>query len=531
MNRLITVSTALMLALGAGAADKADGFNRITNDSFWYATDGTPIYSQGGGIFRFKDPKTGKEKYYWYGVHYKEADKYMANPSITYDKCNFEGVNLHTSDDLVNWSPAVVALTKEEVKEHGGLGWVGRMGVAYLPDADLYAMFIQHNNAVMVATSKTPDGPFEWNHEIDMTDRIGTPNTGDQTVFTDPDTGISYLIYSYGKGRNKQYVSRIGMKDGCPDLLDLKEVCKGESREGNCMFKHNGKYYMVASNIYGWDGSLTYYVSADDIYGPYTPVNDMQVMKGSEDDYSHVAQTGFFYTIPGSKKSTVLYCGDRWADFAGNGIGYNQWMPLSFAGDIPVLNSLHSWELNEKTGEWRVAPDNNYVMNGSFEADRRSVPLSVKPRQDKLTGWDTEIIKGNKVVIDGPDSPRLNFDNTMADRRIVSGEKSLYFSDKVPLERKVTQQIASTKYVRLPDGLYTMTAMVKHTPGFDDITMFAESGGKTFSASINNNHTQWMPLRLENVRVRNGKVTIGFHVSGAADAACQIDDVTLVRKQ
>ena len=170
-------------------------------------------------------------------------------------------------------------------------------------------------------------------------------------------------------------------------------------------------------------------------------------------------------------------------------------------------------------------------MNRSFEADRRSVPLSVKPRQDKLTGWDTEIIKGNKVVIDGPDSPRRNFDNTLADRRIVSGEKSLYFSDKVPFERKVTQQIASTKYVRLPDGLYTMTAMVKHTPGFDDITMFAESGGKTFSASINNNHTQWMPLRLENVRVRNGKVTIGFHVSGAADAACQIDDVTLVRKQ
>lgn len=75
MKRLIIASAILMLGLGAEAAPKADGFNRITNDSFWYATDGTPIYSQGGGIFRFKDPQTGKEKYYWYGVHYKEAEK------------------------------------------------------------------------------------------------------------------------------------------------------------------------------------------------------------------------------------------------------------------------------------------------------------------------------------------------------------------------------------------------------------------------------------------------------------------------
>jgi hypothetical protein len=36
-----------------------------------------------------------------------------------------------------------------------------------------------------------------------MTSIIGTPNTGDQTVFTDPDTGKSYLCYSYGKGRSR----------------------------------------------------------------------------------------------------------------------------------------------------------------------------------------------------------------------------------------------------------------------------------------------------------------------------------------
>jgi len=59
----------------------------------------------------------------------------------------------------------------------------------------------------------SPNGPFKWHQRIDMTGMIGTSNTGDQTVFTDEDTGKSYLVYSYGKGRNKIYISQIGVKD------------------------------------------------------------------------------------------------------------------------------------------------------------------------------------------------------------------------------------------------------------------------------------------------------------------------------
>jgi len=40
------------------------------------------------------------------------------------------------------------------------------------------------------------------------------------------------------------------------------------------------------------------------------PENKMQIIKGSADDYGHVTQTGFFYTIKGSKQETVIYCGD-----------------------------------------------------------------------------------------------------------------------------------------------------------------------------------------------------------------------------
>ena len=50
------------------------------------------------------------------------------------------------------------------------------------------------------------------------------------------------------------------------------------------------------------------------------PINTMAVMDGCADDYCHVTQTGFFYTVKGSSKETVIFCGDRWSDFADNGI-------------------------------------------------------------------------------------------------------------------------------------------------------------------------------------------------------------------
>ena len=528
MRHFLSALLILSAALSAGA----ENFGKITNDRFWECTDGTPIYSQGGGIFRFTDPATGKERYYWYGAFYREAAEYRDNPSETIERNHFEAVTCYVSDNLTDWMPLPYVMTKEDISPDGRVGWVGRLGVGYLADEKIYVLMVQHNDGVLVATSDSPAGPFVRSHEIDMTSRIGTPNTGDQTVFIDYDTGIPYLIYSYGRGRNRQYVSRIGMKDGHPDLLDCVQVCKGASREGNCMFKHNGKYYMVASNIYGWDGSLTYYVSADDIYGPYTPVNDMQVMEGSREDYSHVSQTGFFYTVNGSEQSTVLFCGDRWAEFAGNGLGYNQWMPLSFDGDTPYLNSLHSWELDDTTGRWRVSTDNNYVRNGSFEADRRTVPLSVKPRQSELTGWTTEVISGNKVEIDNPDTPQLNYFNTRDDRKVVIGEKSINISDKIPFERIVSQTVSSDRYVKLPDGTYTMTAMVKCTPGFTHLTMFASSGDSRSEIPVNTiSDGAWHKYTISDVTVNGGSVTIGFSASGAADASCQIDDVSFVRNE
>lgn len=503
-------------------------YQSIKNDIFWNTKDGRPIYSQGGGIFKFTDPASGKMKYYWYGAHYKEAEAYRNDPSVTQKGTSFEAVTCYTSIDAVNWTFEANVLTKEELLKPERLTWVGRLGVAYIKELKQYAMFVQHGNQELIALADAPTGPFTWHQKISMKEMIGTSNTGDQTVFTDEDDGKSYLIYSYGSGRNKIYVSEIGVKDGKVNLLDCTEVFRGEGREGNCMFKYKGRYYMCASNLYGWDGSYAYYMVADNIRGPYLPKNEMLVMKGAESDYAHVTQTGFFFSVKGSKQETIVYCGDRWADFAGNGLGYNQWFPISFDNTVPYFNSLSSWQLNAKTGEWKVDDDNNYVRNASFEADRKLIPSHVKPVQTELLGWTTTVIQGKRPSLDSNSSPVLNHNNTQEERKTVIGERSLNISDKVDFKRKVSQLIASTPFVPLKDGTYKLTAKVKNSDGFSKLQMYAETNGKMLTYSIKQN-ASWTVISIAKIPVKKEKIEIGFIAEGTANAWCLVDDVELVK--
>lgn len=519
----------LCLAMYQPQGAKAQALN-IKNDLFWNTVDGEPLYSQGGGIFRFVDPSDGVEKYYWYGAQYRESELYRQDPSLTQPDDNFVSVTCYTSTDLVNWTSQGDVLTRTELDSNHGMTthWAGRLGVAYLPEVNQYAMFIQHNSEVLVTVSDSPSGPFTWHRRINMEGMIGTSNTGDQTVFTDEDTGISYLVYSLGRGRSRIYISEIGVQDGQIGLLDCHEVFRGAGREGNCMFKYQGKYYLFASNLYGWDSSYAYYLVADDIRGPYLPTNEMLIAPGSMDDYAHISQTGFFVKVKGTQQETVIFCGDRWANFAGNGLGYNQWCPLSFEGETPYFNSLNSWNLDAATGEWEVAADNDYVKNGSFEADRRHIPSANKPIQEQLLGWVTKVYEGNAIVISAPSSPVLNFFNTRDDRRSVVGEKSLHISDKVKFKRKVYQIIESTPYVQLADGTYALSAKIKNSSGFEKLEMYAESGGKLETLKITAENPAWVTITLEKVEVRNGKVEIGFLAHGIAGASCLIDDVSFI---
>ena len=254
----------------------------------------------------------------------------------------------------------------------------------------------------------------------------------------------------------------------------------------------------------------------------------MQKMPGADADYGHVTQTGFFYTVRGTKQETVIYCGDRWAGFAGNGNGFNQWCPISFVNNKPYFNSLSQWHLNAETGEWTVGSENNYVKNFSFDADRVNIPSENKPSQAYLRGWTTEVIKGNKVVIGDAASPVLNAKNSKDDRATVMGNFCMNISDKVDFQRKVYQKIASTVDVPLPNGRYTLSVYAKANSVFSELYMYAKSGDETFRRDIADADGKWHLYTLEDVVVKDNKIEVGFYADGQANVWCHLDDMKLV---
>lgn len=535
-NEITQAYKALQAAIESLVPAKKEGDANIQNDVFWRDTDGNIIYSQGGGIFEFDGT------YYWYGVKYDEAEKYAANPAAgpysTNPSPKFVGVTCYSSKDLVSWKYEGLVVDREEVSgreemNNQEVAWVGRLGVAKV--GDKYALLVQHecpdadnsldgnidtdnfSKQVLVLTSDTPNGEFTWNQRINMKDYTGgTPNTGDQTVFTDDD-GTSYLVYSYGSGRGRIFLSKIVAQEGGKiGLANSHKIYQGAGREGNCMFKYHDKYYVCASDLYGWNASHAYYMVLDSLEDSYldnfTPAGNMALMDGSSDDFCHVTQTGFFYTVKGSGQETVLFCGDRWADFAGNGLGYNQWCPLSFKADgTPYFNSLSAWDLDLATGEWTVHASNNYVKNGSFDADR----VDMK----ELAGWTNTIQGGNSPISNNKDK--------------VTGKYALKLGDSVDFDCKVsqviTQDTATADAVVVPDGTYNLTAKVKNSGTFDELSMYAKSGSLTKKAMINEAHTAYTEVTLEDVTVTGGKAEIGFIAKGRKNASALVDDVTLVR--
>jgi hypothetical protein len=442
----------------------------IRNDVFWKDTSGTPIYSQGGGVLLVGDT------YYWYGVKYNGAVTYAANPVAKNGDTSFAGVTIYSSKDLASWK------LENTVKFSNAGGWFGRLGVVYNANTKKYVLIAQGGGGLFFATSSTPTGNFTFNNVQTNLSGITNGGTGDQTTFQDDD-GKAYLICSSVRGRSHQYVVPLRASDylaiGTP-----VEIAKGKGREGNALFKYNGRYYFCSSDLHGWNTSQTYCMSATNILGPY---GAEFVMRNTERDYSHVTQTGFFITVKGSAQSLVIFAGDRWSDFAGNGVGYNQWMPLTFDGAAPIFQSVSEWSLDVATGKWSVGSDNNYALNPSFEADRISVT--------KPVGWTTS--NGSNVA--GGHTGRWSWRLT--------GASSL-------------EQAVSA----LPNGAYTLSAWVKGS-GASGAVLFAKgSGGADRSASLASANGNWAKVSVPEVLVSNGQTRIGVSTTSGT---ITVDDFVL----
>ncbi|MCW6003601.1 family 43 glycosylhydrolase [Micromonospora sp. CPCC 205371] len=497
-SQVAAAKTALMQAAEDLTAADEGTFQTITNDTFWNDTSGNPIYSQGGGVFKFGDT------YYWYGVHYVGAELYRANPTRQYNNdVTFVAIPVYSSKDLVNWKfENNVATTNTTLPDGTRLGgWVGRLGVSYNENTGKYVLVVQGPGGVVFLRGDSPTDTFDGAAVQAQITNSPTPGTGDQTVFTDDD-GKDYLIFSNSSGRSRAFVSKLRESDSLYAEPAVQiGYCSGCGREGNAMFKLDGKYYHAASDLHGWNTSVTHVLESttNSIQGAYSAE---YTMAGTEMDYSHVTQTGFFVTVKGTKQNTVIYAGDRWADFAWNGIGYNQWMPITRTGSRPQFHSVSQWQFNVTTGEWRVGQNNNYVLNPNFQADRIIVP--------QLTGWTNFVESGPSAIV----------------TNINGGANGSRFGVQIGAAQSYAGGIR--QQITVPAGTYKMSTFAR-TSG----TLTAAQMTVTDAAGVSRTltipaSTGWTGRELANIPLAAGTATVTIRAA-SGNGYLFVDDLALVK--
>lgn len=459
---------------GAGAAGASGSTNMvddgtIINDRFWLDTSGAPIYSQGGGVLQVGDT------YYWYGVKYGGAVTYAAKPDGKNSDTSFQGVTSYSSKDLAHWK-----LEATDKLANAG-GWFGRLGVVYHSQTKKYVLAAQGGGGLYFATSDKPNGGFVYNNVQSNLPGIVNGGTGDQTLFQDDD-GQAYVVSSSSSGRANRYLSPLRASDFLAAENALP-VYSGGGREGNCMFKYASTYYFCSSDLHGWNTSQTYCVSAKSVKGPWSAEF---VLEGTQADFSHVTQTGFFVAVKGSKQTTIIFAGDRWSDFAGNGLGFNQWMPLEFQGEKMRFRSLSAWTINASEGTWRVAPQNNWALNPSFEADRVSVTTP--------TGW------------------RASGGSNSSGGR--TGRWSWALTGSGSLSQILTE---------VPNGKYILSVWAKN--GGPGAMLYAKPAGGTMQSQAIPGGSSWTQVKLAGVAVTGGQIEIGM--TGGSQTV-NLDDWALV---
>lgn len=479
-------------AAGGGASGAT-----IRNDVFWKDTANDPIYSQGGGVLKVGDT------YYWYGVKYNGAPSYETSLRLNSDT-SFASVTAYSSNDLAHWKFESDVLTAAgSGSEIAGSSWIGRLGVAYNANTKKYVLVSQYQGSAgtgeLFATSDTPAGKFVFDHLQAAVTNVANTTTGDQTIFVDDD-GSAYVICSSSMGRSNLYVAPLRASDFL-NVEPATRIFGGAGREGNAMFKHGNHYYFCSSDLHGWNASHTYCISATNILGPY---GAEFVLDDTDADFSHVTQTGFFVTVTGSAGSFVIFAGDRWADFAGNGSGYNQWLPITFDGDTPHFQSLSEWSLDVQSGTFQVGPGNNYALNPSFEADRVSMT--------QPAGWVTSTTTSGAT-------PYTNVKDAH------SGNWGWQLASTADYDATIAQSLSG-----LPNGTYTLSAWVKSSGGQTQAELYVTGfGGSELTASLTKALASYTQVSIPGVAVSNGKAEIGVRTRASAKQTITFDDVTFVR--
>ncbi len=310
----------LIGGIGEGIYCSAQNMEKVIRNGMpWFDDHGNIVNAHGACIVEEKG------RYYLFGEW--KSDESNA----------FPGFSCYSSDDLVNWKFERVVLT---VQPDGILGpnRVGeRVKVMKCPSTGEFVMFMHADDMgykdpyIGYATCKTINGEYQLQGPLLYQ---GKPvQRWDMGTFQDTD-GKGYLLIHHGP------IYRLS-DDYQSIEMEVAHV-KG-SGESPAMFKKDGIYYMLYSNLTSWEKNDNFYFTAPKIEGPWTK----QGLFCPEGTLTYNSQSTFVFPLKRGNDIVPMFMGDRWSYPHQASAATYVWMPMQVNGTkLSIPEYWQCWDFN-----------------------------------------------------------------------------------------------------------------------------------------------------------------------------------------
>lgn len=342
MKFWLLICTILCVGCSSSKANLDNVTNLIHNGIPWFDDRGEIMNAHGACIVE------DNGRYYLFG-------EYKSN-----DVNAFYGFSCYSSDDLTNWKFERIVLG---VQPEGILGpdRIGeRVKVMKCPSTGEYVMYMHCDDMkytdphIGYATCKAINGEYTFHgpllHEGEPIRRwdMGTFQDTDGTGYLLIHHGIIYRLTQDYKTAEKQL----------PYIPDM-----GESP---AMFKKDGYYYLLSSNLTSWERNDNKYHSATNIDGPWT----LQGLFCPEGSLTYNSQCSFVLPVVRGNDTVYMYMGDRWSFPHQSDAATQVWLPITAEnGKMSIPEYWEAWDFKavkkvDPLAKWKKIPHKEIKLSG-----------------------------------------------------------------------------------------------------------------------------------------------------------------------
>ncbi|NWL88637.1 hypothetical protein DMN77_13765 [Paenibacillus sp. 79R4] len=187
--------------------------------------------------------------------------------------------------------------------------------------------------------------------------------------------------------------------------------------------------------------------------------------------------------------------------------------------------SIHSvpvaWD--EMEGEQWTTPG-KFTLYGTVEgiSQKASIEITVLAQANEIRNPGFEVGDLSEWTLTGTgDVGKVEHNAANAH----SGNYAFNYWYGEPYKYQLTQDITG-----LENGIYTLKAWASGGGGDTVLKLFAKQGEEVLSTDmVNTGWNVWRPYQVENIKIMNGRITVGFEVEAPGEVWGYLDDMELIR--